>query len=135
MSTFKYAYGAQLIGTAQLNLTTAVINALLVSGVYAPKPYTDQHVADIPPAAILVRTGYLTGQALNNGVFSGNIPTQNAFLSATICVGLVLFNDTGNDALSPLLYYSSDGPGFPFKPAGFNYSFGYDQSNGGFFQV
>lgn len=135
MSTFKYVKAAQLIGTAGLNLATADIAAALVSNVYAPKPTTDQYVADIPSAAIIIRSGLLTGQALTNGIFSGTIPEFDAFLSPTEVAALVLYVETGNDSLSQLIYYSSDGPGFPFIPDGFSYFIGYDQSNGGFFQV
>lgn len=135
MSTFKYVTGAQLIGSAGLNLTTANIAALLVSNVYAPNANTDQHVADIPSAAIVARSDLLTATALTKGVFVGTIPEFDALLSPTEIVGLVLYHETGNDALSELIYYSSDGPGFPFTPNGFDYFVGYDQSNGGFFQV
>lgn len=135
MSTFKYSLASQLIGTAGLNLVTANIAALLVSNVYAPNQNTDQYVAVIPTAAIVARSGLLTAQALTKGIFSGTIPEFDALLSPTKVVALVLYRETGNDALSELLYYSSDGPGFPFIPNGFDYFVGYDQSNGGFFEV
>lgn len=135
MSTFKYVKGAQLIGSGGVDLLTANINAMLVSRVYAPNRAADQFVAIIPPAAILVRTGLLTGLSLAGGVFSGTIPEIDAYLNPTLAAALVLYVETGNDALSTLLYYSSDGPGFPFPGQGLSYFIGYDQSNGGFFQV
>lgn len=135
MSTFKYAAGSQLLGTGGLDLLTANINAMLVSGTYSPSMVKDQYVSDIPSGAILVRSGFLTSPKLTNGVFAGNIPEIDAFLNVNLVVALVIFVDTGTDTTSTLLYYSSDGPGFPFVGEGFNYFIGYDQSNGGFFQV
>lgn len=135
MSTFKYANASQLLGSAGLDLVTANVAALLVSNVYAPKMASDQHVADLPSAAIVARSGLLTATALRDGIFVGTIPEFDALLSPTKVVALVLYRETGNDALSELLYYSSDGPGFPFTPDGFDYFVGYDQSNGGFFEV
>lgn len=134
-TAFKYAAGAQLIGTGGINLLTANFTAMLVSNVYAPNQNTDQHVADIPSAAIIARSGLITGAALKNGVWSATIPEFDALLSPTTVVGLVIYQETGNDSLSTLLYYSSNGPGFPFVPNGFDYFVGFDQSNGGFFQV
>lgn len=135
MSTFKYATASQLLGSAGLDLVTANIAALLLSGVYAPNPNTDQFVAVIPPAAIIARSGLLTATALKAGIFVGTIPEFDALLSPTTITALALYVETGNDALSQLIYYSSDGPGFPFVPNGFDYFVGYDQSNGGFFEV
>lgn len=135
MSTFKYSKASQLIGSAGLNLVTANITAMLVSGVYAPNPNLDQYVADLPSAAIIARSGLLTGTALTDGVFKGTVPEFEALLNPTKIVALVLYRETGNDSLSELIYYSSDGPGFPFTAVGFDYYVGYDQSNGGFFQV
>lgn len=135
MATFKYVKAEQLIGTAGINLLTANLTCALLSGVYAPNRNTDQFVADIPPAAIIARSGLLTAQALTQGIFSATIPEFGSLLSVTSVAAMVIYLETGNDAASKLLYYSSDGVGFPFVPSGFNYFVGYDQSNGGFFEV
>lgn len=135
MSTFKYVNAAQLIGSAQLNLVTANIAALLLSGVYAASMAKDKFVADIPPAAIIARSGLLTSTSLTNGVFSGIIPEFDSLISPTPVTAIALYVETGNDALSQLIYYSNDGTGFPFTPQGFDYFIGFDASNGGYFQV
>lgn len=133
---FKYGAGSVAIGTGLINLLTANVQAMLVSALYAPQPNTDAHVSDIPIGAIIARDKALTGLRLNSsGVFSGTIPTFNSLVSSSQVVGVVLYVNSGLDSTSQLLYYSSTGPGFPFLPQGFQYVVGFDQSNGGFFQV
>lgn len=134
MSTFKYNSAGDMFATAELDWATATIKAMLVSAGYGALA-THQFVSDVSPGAILVRTDELTNKQTNAGVCRGDIPQLEAFLAGTPAVGLILYADTGDDTTSPLIYYSSDGPGFPFTPAGLNYFIGFDQANGGFFQV
>lgn len=132
---FVYGPARYLIGTAQLDLLTAPINAMLVNALYIPTT-GDQYVSDIPPGAVVVRDVALTGLALNaNGVFSGNIPQFSSLVSPYLVVAVVLYSLEMTDDASPLIYYSSTGPGFPFTPNGFTYFVGYDASNGGWFQA
>lgn len=135
MSTFKYDTGAYLIGTAGIDLLTAVIKAAVVSSGYAASKAKDQYVSDIPSAAILTRSSQLASPAIVRGVFSAIIPEALAFTATVDAIGIILFRDTGNDSTSALLYYSDDGIGFPFLPAGLNYFFAFDQANGGWFEV
>lgn len=134
MSTFKYNSASHKFATAQLNWPSLTVGALLVSASYIPS-LSDNFVSNIPAAAILKRCGDLTSLSEANGICAGNIPQQNAFLNAVPVVALVLYVDTGVDSTSQLLYYSSDGAGFPFLPQGFNYAVAYDQTAGGWFQL
>lgn len=135
MATFVYGNAREDLATAQLDLSTATVSALLVGPNYTPSPNGDVDVSDIPPGSILLRCGHLTGTSVVNGIFAGTIAEQDAFINAQQVVALVLYVDTGDDTTSELLYYSSDGPGFPFQPQGFNYAISYDLTQGGFFQV
>lgn len=135
MSTFKYDHGMLLVGTAQINLKTAVIKAALVSAAYSASKSSDQNLSDIPGSAILIKSARLTGTDIVAGVFKGTIPELNALLLTAVTAGLVLYQEGGSDATSPLLYYSNDGIGFPFTASGINYFIGYDQANGGWFQL
>jgi len=134
MSTFVYNSARHLFATAQLSWAGSVVGALLVSASYTPSQ-SDNFVSDITPGAILRRCGDLTNVAEANGICAGTIAEQDAFINAQPVVGLVLYIDSGDDATSQLIYYSSDGPGFPFLPQGFNYAISYDLTQGGFFQV
>lgn len=134
MSTFKYAHACELFATAALSWVGSDIKAMLVAVGYAALR-THKFVSEIPSASILIRSGTIQNLAAPGGICRGDIPEFDAFLAVQAAVALVLYFDSGDDASSILIYYSSDGPGFPFVPAGFNYFVGYDQSNGGFFQV
>lgn len=132
---FVYGKGRKALNTAQINWSTAAIKVMLVSADYAPQPNTDQYVSDIPSSAILARDVALTGLGVSNaGVCFGTIPAFNSFSTPAPVVAVVLYVLGASDAVSPLIYYSSTGPGFPFQPQGFNYVIGFDQANGGYFQ-
>lgn len=138
MATTDFVYGKARIalGSGAINLLTASVKAMLVGNAYSPAPIGDQYVSSIPSPAIVARSPLLTGNGItSSGVFFGNIPVFGALLSATPVVAMILYIDTGSDASSPLLYYTSGGVGFPFTPQGLNYFIGFDQVNGGYFQA
>ena len=133
---FVYGKARASFGQAGINLLTADIRAMLVSAAYSPAPNTDQYVSSIPSGAVIIRDVALTGKSFSiSGGFVGTIPTFDALIAAQPCVAVILYAYTGTDSTSKLLYYSSDGPGFPFLPTGFDYTVGYDQSSGGWFQA
>lgn len=133
MATFMYNSARGKFANKQLDWDDAsVIKAALVGAAYSPLR-THNFVSDL--TSIVARSGEMTTKVNTSGICKGDIPEFSALLSATEIVGLVIYIDTGSDATSQLLYYSSDGPGFPFTAAGLNYFVGYDQANGGFFEV
>ncbi|MFI5397602.1 MAG: hypothetical protein ACHQ9S_18855 [Candidatus Binatia bacterium] len=133
---FVYSKARIAIGSKQIDLTSATVNAMLVSNAYSPQPQADQYVSAIPAGAIVIRDLAITGQGLSaNGSFYGNLALLNSFISSLTVVAIILYVQTGNDATSQLLYYSSTGPGFPFQPLGFSYAITYDQVSGGYFQA
>lgn len=135
MSTFLYNNARHLFATGQLDWLTTAPNAMLVSASYVPNAAVDAHVSDIPAGAIIVRDAALTNVGESGGLCSGAIPIWNALSVPVPVVAIVLYGKVGSDSTSPLIYYSSDGAGFPFTPQGFNYSVAQDQGAGGWFQV
>lgn len=131
---FLYNNARTLFATAQLNWPAAAPNAMLVNSDYSPL-LTDQYVSAIPASAIIVRDLALTNLGVVNGICYGTIPELSGIVTAYEVVAVVLYNKTSSDATSPLIYYSSTGPGFPFQIQGFDYAVGFDQTVGGFFQV
>lgn len=131
---FLYNNARHLFATAQLNWPSAAINAMVVSAQYSPQ-LTHANVSDIPSSAILDRDLLCTSVGEHNGVCFCTIPSIVGLSSVTPVVAVILYVKGSDDAHSPLVYYSSSGPGFPFLLQGFSYSIGYDQANGGFFQV
>lgn len=134
MSTFVYNSARDLFATTGLNWLTCVPHAVLVNSSYSPQP-GDQFLSAVPVGAIMKDVA-MTGVAeRSGGICYGTIPEFLAYTSPAQVVGLLIYAYTGTPATSQLIYYSSDGYGFPFTPQGFNYAVGYDQAAGGFFQA
>lgn len=131
---FVYDNARQLFATAQINWPAAPINAMLVSSLYVPS-LAHVNVSNIPAGAIIVRDLPLTSLASVKGICRGTLPEIIGIVTPYQVVAVVLYVLGINDSVSPLIYYSSTGPGFPFDIVGFNYTVGYDQTQGGFFQV
>ncbi len=131
---FVYNNARTGFATAQINWTAAPINAMLVNLNYVPLP-ADANVSDIPPGAVIVRDLALTNLGVTDGICFGTIPEILGVVSAYQAVAVILYVLGNTDSVSTLIYYSSTGPGFPFDITGFDYTVGFDQANGGFFQV
>jgi hypothetical protein len=133
MTTFVYNNARSLFATGALNWPACAAHAVLVTSAYTPL-VTDQYFSAVPSSAVIEDVA-MTGLGQSKGYCYGAIPQFNALISSSIVVGLLIYVSTGNPATSPLVYYSSDGVGFPFQPQGFNYAVGYDSSSGGYFQA
>lgn len=134
MADFLYNSARDGFAGKLIDWTIANTKGMLVTGVYAPLQ-THNFVSDIPDAAIAMRSSGMVGNAHNAGVCSGTVPTFQSLIWADPIVAIVIYIDSGDDATSQLIYYSSGGFGFPFVAAGFDYFVGFDQSNGGWFEV
>jgi hypothetical protein len=135
VATFLYGVTSQQAEATGLNWPGATVWGLLVTAAYVPQINVDQHVSDIPAAAIIARVGPMTSMASANGICSGILPQFFALLSTVNAAAIVLYFNTSVDTTSQLIYYSSDGVGFPLPLQGFNYAVAYDQSFSGWFQV
>ena len=131
---FVYDNARQLFATGQINWPAAAVYAMVVSQLYVPS-LADVHVSDIPVGSRLVSNMQCTSVASVKGICSCLIPEINAVVSPYKATALVLYVKGSNDANSPLVYYSSTGPGFPFALDGTAVDVGFDQLSGGFFQV
>lgn len=131
---FLYNNARTMFATAQLNWPAANVNAMLVSAGYAPT-LEDQYVSTVQTAAVIVRDLQLTNLGVKNGVCYGTIPSISGVVTPYQTVALVLYIKGASDSVSPLIYYSSTGVGFPFDIQGFEYAVGFDQASGGYFQV
>lgn len=130
-----YPSARTLFGTKQLNWETGAMCVALLNGNYTAA-LTDSTMANIPTSAVIIRDTPLTSLAIGPlGQAQGVLAEYDALLSDSPCVGILIYQLGASDALSPLIYYSSSGIGFPFLPQGLNYFVGYDQTNGGWFQI
>lgn len=132
-NTYVYNNARHLFATGAIDWPSANARASLCNGAYAPQP-GDKFYSDVPGGAIM-KDALMTGLGENSGVCYGTIPQFDAWTSAAMCVGVLIYLDTGDPTTSPLVYYSDDGMGFPFQPLGFNYAVGFDQAARGFFQA
>lgn len=126
-----YNNARQKFATGAWNWNTLPVAAALVSAAYSPS-VNDVLMSAIPEAALLISGNVLTNQTVAlNGAVQGIIPTYLGLNLASDVAAIVLYNTATNE----LIYYSSSGVGFPFAAQGENFNIGYDQFNGGFFQV
>lgn len=132
MATFLYGVTSEAFAEGTLGAwETLSVYGALVSSLYTPKANTDRLLSDIPAAAVIATAGPMTSMASANGICAGILPQFNSLLSAVPAAAIVLYNQ----ATSQLIYYSSDGIGFPLLLQGFNYAVAFDQQLGGWFQV
>lgn len=137
MSTFLYYKAKSDFASGALSWPASNAKAMLLDAGYVPS-FSHQYVSDITSAAssaIASRDIVMTGLAQTNGLCTGLVNQVNAFVWPRAVVAIVIYASTGVDATSRLIYYSSDGFGFPFTAVGFNYGISYDQSFTGWFQV
>lgn len=135
MTTLVYNNARYLFATGAINWATANVKAALLNAGYAPQQ-TDQYLSAVPAGAIVARDQPVTALGVTAaGICYGTIGEFLALSSPLPVVGVLLYVSTGVDTTTPLVYYSSDGIGFPFTPAGLNWQVAYDIVNGGYFQA
>lgn len=134
MSTFLYSKIKSDVATAAFNWPACTPKVMLVSAGYTATP-SHQYVTDVTSSAIAVRDLAMSSVAQTNGLCSGIVPTASALVFANPVVALIIYASTGVDSTSRLIYYSSDGAGFPFTPVGFDYAIAFDQLYAGWFQL
>jgi hypothetical protein len=138
-TTFLYGNASQQFALKQWSWPALQVSALLVDATYVPRINVDVHVSDILATAIIARSNalgaYMTAQTSINGVCNGLLPQFDAVTWDSPAAAIVLYVDTGVDLTSQLIYYSSDGVGFPLVVDGFNYYIAPNMEYGGWFQV
>ena len=111
------------------------VNAALLTADYTPLS-SHVNISDVNPSAIVVRDKALVGLGVTSyGAVYGAIPQFLSLISSSPVAAILLYSLGANDNISPLIYYSSGGLGFPFAPSSLNWNVGYDATNGGWFQV
>ena len=132
MSTFKYQNYRTESGNGTMNWPSLNVKLALVSAAYAAD---DSHVYLSEVPGVLAISGAFTGLAIVGGFAIGACPEFLLLRNDSEVAGAILFDDTGVTSTSRLIAFSNDGPGFPFKPVGFNYTITYNAIDGGWFQT
>lgn len=117
MANALYAKGKERILGAQINLGSANIKAALVSSAYAQNLTTDEFYTSIS-ANVVGTPVALTTKSITNGVFDADNVTFATVAAGSTCEAVVLYQDTGVEATSPLLAYIDTITGFPLATNG-----------------
>ena len=93
------------------------LKAALVKNTYPQNLATDEFYTSISPY-VLNTTQTLTNKAVVGGVFDADDVTYSAVTAGDTCEGVVIYEDTGNTATSPLIAYIDQITGFPLLTNG-----------------
>lgn len=135
MSTALYRAAQVKLNDGTWTWTSLPVAAALLTANYTLNRVDHESMADVPSDAVIVRDIELVRLRSTGALAKGVIPSFDSFLDTREVFALLLYTLADADADSKLIYYSSDGIGFPFTPAGFDYSVAYRQEYGGFFQL
>jgi hypothetical protein len=132
VSTFLYRSAETNFTIGEWSWVDLPVHAAFLSANYTPD---DSHATleDIPSNAVILRDLEMTRLRYVEQLAKGVLPEVPSFQDSREVFALLLYTLGDTDAESELIYYSSDGTGFPWTPQGFDYGVAYRQENGGFF--
>lgn len=119
MASFLYRLAAQNYSfpTILAGDTKAVL-VRVGGGEYNPNQDTDQWLADIPLLSQVSISASLVGRTWTLGRFSCTDYNFGIVAAGLPCQAIVIFEDSGLPATSPLLAYIDTGAGLPVTPDG-----------------
>lgn len=117
MANGLYVKGAERIGRKQINFEADTLKCMLMKNTYPQNLATDEFVAGIS-AHRLGADFTLTGKTFAGGRFDANDPTWAAVAAGDTAEAIVIYQDSGDPATSPLLMYLDTITGFPVATNG-----------------
>lgn len=125
MANELYKIAKQKLGTAQINLSTAVVKAAFVGPGYVPNLSTDEfhttiaaHIVGVPQT--------LVDPTLTLGVYDADDAVFPGIAAGSTISAIVLFIETGVSGTSPLLAYIHEVTGLPAATSGAGYTVPWD---------
>ena len=103
--------------TAQLNWVSDPIYAILIDTTQYTYSPNHTSLADVPTAAFVVSSSYLTGRTALNGAADADDLTFPAATGA-VCTAMLLVKDGGTALQSKLIAYVDYALGLPYTPEG-----------------
>lgn len=131
MANRLYPLARQSFAEAQIDWTSNDIKIAALTAAYVYDA-TDQFVTDLG-ATIVGRSANLSGKTDVSGILKGDAALF-ALLTGSTVMYLVIFQDTGSDATSRLLYYIDTATNLPTIPNGIDVTVQADPTTG-YFQV
>lgn len=101
----------------QFNWMTNNIKAVLVSNGYTENLSGHEFLSDISGSARIATSGSFTGKETTGGAANANNVTFSSVSGAAI-EAIVIYQDTGSDATSPLIAWIDTATGLPITPNG-----------------
>lgn len=117
MANALYGKGKEKLLSGAIDLTTATINAAILSSAYSPNLSTDEFWSTIS-ANVLDTPVVLGSKTVTLGVFDAADITFAAVASGSTAKAIVLYKDTGLSSSSPLIAYIDTLTGFPLATNG-----------------
>jgi hypothetical protein len=110
-----YLKAKKKILDGDFHLLAGVIKASLIDfGAYTPNMTLHEFFSDVPGAAVIA-TATLTGKNTDGGVFDA-ADTTMAGVTGPVSEGILLWEDSGAPATSPLLALIDTATGLPVSP-------------------
>lgn len=126
MSNALYELAQDKIINADIDWTQDDIKAVLIDTAdYTVDLVTDEFLSDIPSAAIVATSDNLTGKGVTAGVVTAS-PAEFSLVSGDTVEAMVVYQDSGVAATSPLICYIDTSPNFPITPSGGNIDVEFD---------
>lgn len=116
MANTLYAKGKEKFLTGLIDLTTGTIKAALVKSAYVANLATHEYLSSLGTNVLATQT--LTGKSVTGGVFDANDVTWPSVAGGDTASFVVLYEDTGNSATSPLIAYYDTLSNFPVATNG-----------------
>lgn len=123
-----YDNARELLLTAQLNWSTQTFGVLLVTNGYIPNLAADQFVSIIPGGAISARAALTSLSSTAGQAHAADVTIPS--VSGAAVTYLVIYQNTGSDATSPLVCLIDSASGLPAFPAGTPVTIEWDATNG-----
>lgn len=129
-----YARHRERLLTGQFNWLAATVRIALTSAKYSATE-ADKFLGELAPEAILVRSPVLGDKNAADGFARALPPELIGYYNSVPATGVLLYEDTGDDATSELICYTNDGPGLPLTGIGLNYVLSYNAALGGYYRA
>lgn len=117
MANQVFTPAKQDILTANLDLGTVQLAAMLIDSASYVVNQAHQYVSDIPAAAVVASANILNAAVADGSVTADNVLLDNV-PAGPACEAIVIYENTGVDATSRLVTYIDTGTGLPVTPDG-----------------
>lgn len=114
MANFIYKKTKEALLNGDIKVLDNELKVLLLNNNYTPNQNTDAFVSDIIPNSIVSRSNAITNISSTLGILDANDVKIDPFDGVSF-KAIALYQSTGLDATSRLVFYIDTAPGLPFN--------------------